>query len=415
MTSETAVNEPRQAYVWIWLPGARTPVVAGLLRRQQPGGYAFAYGRSYLQRPDAISLFPDELPLGAGSQRQPDDALPSCLRDAAPDAWGRRVIMRRLTGRRAQDAEAIELDDLTYLVESGSDRIGALDFQASPSTYLPRESTQASLDDLAAATERLEQGAPLPDGLALALQHGTSVGGARPKALIKSEGGRFIAKFSTSTDLYNLVKAEYLAMRLAARAGLDVAKVRLTHALNRDVLLVERFDRRPAESGWQRYLMLSALSLLNLREMEARYASYENLAHRIRRDFAAPRETLRELFGRLVFNVLCGNTDDHARNHAAFWDGQTYRLTPAYDICPQARTGGEASQAMRLIGERRDSRLITCVAAAPRFGLSEQQAREIIDHQREVIERDWERACDEARLGVAERAMLWQRQFLVLS
>ncbi len=184
MISETAVNGPRQAYVWIWLPGAPTPVVAGLLHRQQPGGYAFAYGRSYLQRLDAISLFPDELPLRAGSQRQPDDALPSCLRDAAPDAWGRRVIIRRLTGRHAQDAETIELDDVTYLLESGSDRIGALDFQASPSTYRPRESTQASLDDLAAAAERLEQGEPLPEDLALALQHRTSVGGARPKALI---------------------------------------------------------------------------------------------------------------------------------------------------------------------------------------------------------------------------------------
>ena len=412
MISETAVTGPRQAYVWIWLPGAQTPVVAGLLRREQPGGYVFTYGRSYLQRPDAISLFPDELPLRAGSQRQADDALPSCLRDAAPDAWGRRVITRRLTGGQAQDAETIELDDLTYLLESGSDRIGALDFQTSPSTYRPRESTSASLDDLAAAAERVELGEPLPEGLALALQHGTSVGGARPKALINSQAGRFIAKFSTSTDLYNLVKAEYLAMRLAERAGLDVAKVRLTRSLNRDLLLVERFDRRPADSGWQRSLMLSALSLLNLREMEARYASYEDLAHRIRKDFAAPRETLHELFGRMVFNVLCGNTDDHARNHAAFWDGRAYRLTPAYDICPQARTGGEASQAMRLIGERRDSRLITCVAAAPSFGLSEPQAREIIDHQRALIERDWARACDEATLGAAERAVLWQRQFL---
>jgi serine/threonine-protein kinase HipA len=156
MISETAVNGPQQAYVWIWLTGAQTPVVAGLLRRQQPGGYTFAYGRSYLQRPDAMSLFPDELPLRAGSQRQPDDALPSCLRDAAPDAWGHRVIIHRLTGRRAQDVETIELDDLTYLLESGSDRIGALDFQASPSTYRPRESIQANLDDLATAAERVE-------------------------------------------------------------------------------------------------------------------------------------------------------------------------------------------------------------------------------------------------------------------
>jgi len=121
--------------------------------------------------------------------------------------------------------------------------------------------------------------------------------------------------------------------------------------------------------------MLSALTLLGLREMEARYASYEDLAHRIRRDFADARATLGELYGRMVFNVLCGNTDDHARNHAAFWDGRIDRLTPAYDICPRVRTGGEASQAMRLTGERRDSRLATCLAAAFVFGLGAAQAR----------------------------------------
>lgn len=66
-----------------------------------------------------------------------------------------------------------------------------------------------------------------------------------------------------------------------------------------------------------------------------------------------PRHTLRELYGRICFNVLCGNTDDHARNHAAFWDGKMLTLTPAYDICPQGRTGNEATQAMLIKGDRR--------------------------------------------------------------
>lgn len=406
------ISEDRHAYVWIWLPGAVTPVVVGRLSRDTRGGYGFTYGRSYLRRDDAISLFPDELPLQPGVQRRRDEELPSCLRDAAPDAWGRRVIIQRLTGRRGQEAAEAELDDLTYLLESGSDRIGALDVQASPSEYRPRESADAKLSDLADAAERLERGAPLSSALALALQHGTSVGGARPKALVTSTTGKRIAKFSTSTDLYNLVKAEYVAMRLAGLAGLEVARVSLTRSLDRDVLLVERFDRHLGDAGWQRRGMLSALSLLGLRELEARYASYEDLAHRIRRDFADPRRTLEELYRRMVFNVLCGNTDDHARNHAAFWDGRAYRLTPAYDLCPQARTGGEASQAMLLIGQRRDSRLTACLAAAPAFQLSEAQARGIIVHQLSVIERDWASVCDEAGLGLAERGVLWQRQFL---
>ena len=411
MTSE-AMPTPDRAYVWVWLPGTMAPVVAGLLRRDAWGGYGFVYGRSYLGRDDAISLFPDELPLQPGEQRQRDDELPSCLRDASPDAWGRRVIVNRLTGKGGDAATRVELDELTYLLESGSDRIGGLDFQISPSRYRGRETARDSLDDLLDAAERLERGEPLSPALTLALQHGTSIGGARPKALLTSPAGKFIAKFSTSADLYNPVKAEYLAMRLAHRAGLDVAPVVLTQALGREVLLIERFDRVRQNTGWQRRIMLSALTLLGLREMEARYASYEDLAHRVRRDFADPRRTLAELFGRMVFNVLCGNTDDHARNHAAFWDGHGYRLTPAYDICPQGRTGGEASQAMLLTGQRRDSRLIACLAAAPAFGLAADQARALIDAQLAVILRDWDRVCDEAGLTLSQRRSLWRRQFL---
>ncbi|WP_295398854.1 type II toxin-antitoxin system HipA family toxin [uncultured Thiocystis sp.] len=411
MTSEHP-DDHRGAYVWIWLPGAVSPVVAGRLQRERDGGYAFTYGRSYLDRTEAISLFPDELPLRPGVQRQRDDDLPPCLRDAAPDAWGRRVIVHRLTGQRGQAAARVELDELTYLLESGSDRIGALDVQASASEYRAREAAPTSLDELADAAERLERGESLSPELALALQHGTSVGGARPKALLSSESARRIAKFSTSTDLFNLVKAEYLAMRLASRVGLDVAPVALARALNRDVLLIDRFDRRRTPAGWERRLMLSALTLLGLRELEARYASYEDLAHRVRRDFSDPRQTLEELYGRMVFNVLCGNTDDHARNHAAFWDGQTYRLTPAYDLCPQLRTGGEASQAMLLTGQRRDSRLVTCLAAAPAFGLTHNQARGLIDHQRATLDNAWDEVCDEAELSRAERDTLWQRSFI---
>jgi hypothetical protein len=223
-------SDAPHAYVWVWLPNVDTPVVAGLLRRHVRDGYGFAYGRSYLARDDAISLFPDELPLQAGEQRQRDDGLPSCLRDAAPDAWGRRVIINRLL--------------------SGD---------------------------------------------------------------VNSE---------------------------TARSELD------------------------------------------------------------------------ELYGRMVFNILCGNTEDHARNHAAFWDGRRYRLTPAYDICPQARTGGEASQAMLLIGQRRDSRLAACLAAAPVFDFTIESARALIDHQIAVIGREWETVCDQAGLGQSERRAFWQRQFL---
>ena len=126
MTSNTVY---REAYVWIWLPGAADPVVAGLLTRVD-NRLAFNYGRSYLARRNAISIYEPELPLKAGAlPLMPGLSMPNSIRDAAPDAWGRRVIINRMLGRKGKDIDPAELDELTYLLESGSDRTGALDFQ----------------------------------------------------------------------------------------------------------------------------------------------------------------------------------------------------------------------------------------------------------------------------------------------
>ena len=114
----------------------------------------------------------------------------------------------------------------------------------------------------------------------------------------------------------------------------------------------------------------------------------------------------------MTFNVLVGNTDDHARNHAAFWDGDRLALAPAYDICPQSRVGREASQAMRIHGVQRRSQLSLCLAAANEFLLTEERAMEIVKHQIAVIARNWDSVCGEARLNDADRRLLWRRQFL---
>lgn len=413
MTSETAREAPREAYVWVWLPGQAEPVVAGRLAPTS-AGLQFNYGRSYLARADAIPLYLPELPLQSDLLPLPTGlTMPGCLRDAAPDAWGRRVILNRLLGRAGREADTLVLDELSYLLQSGSDRIGALDFQVSATDYQPRHGGEATLEELLEGATRVEQGLPLSPELAQAIQHGTSIGGARPKATLTDHERKWIAKFSSSTDVYPVVKAEFVAMRLAALAGIDVAPVTLVQAAGRDVLLIERFDRVPhADGRWRRRALVSALTLLELDEMMAAYASYEDLAEIVRHRFSEPQATLRELFARLVFNILCGNTDDHARNHAAFWDGEWLTLTPAYDICPQLRTGQEATQAMKIMGDNRFSRLSVCMDAAARFQLSAAEARGIIDAQLGAVRTHWRAVCDAARLGEAERNALWGRQFL---
>ena len=401
-----------EAYVWVWLPDATQPVVAGLLSRQGQQ-LVFNYGRSYLTRSDAIALYAPELPLQSGSiPLIAGLSMPSCLRDASPDAWGRRVLINRKFGVKGADASEFELDELTYLLESGSDRIGALDFQMSASQYVPRQTKQPSLEELQTAAEKVEKGVALSSELDQALLHGTSLGGARPKVLLDDGKRKYIAKFSANNDLYSVVKAEFIAMRLARKAGLNVASVALRTAMGKDVLVIERFDRVAEGDQWRRRAMVSALTLFELDEMMAAYASYEKLAEIIRHRFSEPKTTLCELFSRIVFNILSGNTDDHARNHAAFWNGKQLSLTPAYDICPQSRSGQQASQAMLIHGGDRSSHLSTCIAAASSFLLAREEAIAIINHQVNVIEHEWQAICDEASLSEVDRALFWRRQFL---
>ena len=420
MTSESA--GPRQAFVWIWLPDRIAPVVAGRVRAQGDR-YVFSYGRSYLAREEAVSIYPPELPLRAGvlaptappaivdimrrGLRDVPPEIAGALRDAMPDAWGRRVVAYRLAETREP------MDEITYMLLSGSDRIGALDFQASAKEYVPRDPHDVSLAELLGAAERLERDLPLSRALAEALLHSASIGGARPKALVRGDGKRHVAKFASAGDqLFNVMKAEYAAMRLGALAGLDVAAVRLARSADKDVLLVERFDRERVDGGWARRAMVSAFTVLGLHDYTADTASYERLADKIRQGFARPAETLRELFGRMTFNVLVGNTDDHARNHAAFSGGGRLKLTPAYDVCPQPRSGGDAFQAMRIHRRQRRSQLTVCLAAAEKFLLSREQALAIVRRQTAVIAQNWDAACSEAALSDKDRRHLWRRQFL---
>ncbi len=399
------ISEPTTAFVWIWLPEATEPVVCG--RVDDDGGrISFTYARSYRERPEAVPVYDRELPLTAGPQFAVSGlGLPLCLDDALPDSWGRRLINHRL------GAPTGEFSDLTYLLESGSGRLGALDFQSSATAYQARFTDHPSLDDLATAAQRIEDGEQLNAALEAALGHGTSIGGARPKALLVEDGRHLIAKFSSSTDSFPVVQGEFVAMELARRAGLNVAPVELTRAAGRYALLVERFDR---DRAGRRRRVVSALTMLGLTTFpEGRYATYVDLAHKIRELCVEPDATLRELFARIAFNMLCGNTDDHGRNHACLIVPAGMVLSPAYDICPQARTGRDARQAMAFAADGgRTAHLRDLVASAAVYHVDRVDAQAIVADQVAVIRDGWDEVCDAGELTGSQRGAFMERQFL---
>lgn len=398
-------SELTELYVWVWLPGATDPVVAGVLR---PNGsvVTFTYGQSYLTRAEQFALYLPELPLRSGEISPEVDEIAGCIRDAGPDSWGRRVIRHRLN--LANDAD--EPGILHYLFLSGSERIGALDFQASSTEYLNRGSGDISLEVLLRVADAVEAGEPVPEELADALLLESSPGGAYPKALVNDKDRRLIAKFSSRTEDRPVLKHEYIAMSLARRCGLDVAPVELVQVDNRDVLLVERFDR---DAAGHRRAVVSVLTILGVGELGGRYASYADLAETVRARFTEPKATLRELFGRITLNILVSNTDDHAKNHAAFWDGSMLTLTPAFDVTPQRRSGGETAQAMA-IGEDgwKMSQVAGCIDRAATYLLEREEAGEIVESQIATIKAEWGEACEAAGMSNVESRQAWGRQFL---
>lgn len=393
-----------EAFVWIWLPDEAKPVLCGKLQ-DVAGELHFLYGKSYLERGNAIPLDIREMPLESGVFRPRAGEMHSVIRDAAPDAWGRRVLLYRLTKNT--------VTELDYLLEAGLDRIGALVMRES-SDYCPlREPEAATIDQLVEAAGLIENGQLLPDSLANALVHESSVGGARPKALIYDDQSSWIAKFSSTTDQYPVVRSELAAMWLAGQCEIDVPATRLIESLGKDVLLVERFDRVNAEDGIKRRFMISGLTALQLHETESRLASYLDLAGFIRRYGKHAEGDCAQLFRRMVYNLLVGNNDDHARNHAFFWDGAHYDLTPAYDICPMLRYGLTANQAMAMGQQGRLSTIDNALSEPGLFGLSEESARSIKEDLVHTVETHWQDAADYAGLTKVQSDLL--RKSTVLS
>jgi serine/threonine-protein kinase HipA len=327
----------------------------------------FAYGLRYLQRPGALEVDPVSLSLRdksavRGKALFPPNNLPSFggIRDAAPDAWGRRVIESRLK------VPANSLPESTYLLHAGSQRVGALDIRPSRnSESSPGYGTWDNLQYLMDAAQRIDEGLPVPANLEGIFVAGSPLGGARPKATVRdNEQVLWLAKFPSQKDTLAVPTVETATLRLAAAAGLTVPPVRLIHLGTRSVMLIRRFDRYWAAPGQDASLphdllstapavglvekrlgFVSGLTLVACDEMESPDKSYGDLAQAIRR-YCHPsviRENNRELFERLVFNIFVSNDDDHLRNHGFIWDPRLpgWRLSPLYDVMPRASLASE--------------------------------------------------------------------------
>lgn len=377
MTSE------RQAYVYVQLPGTLRTVPAALLKvkklRDATFVGRFRYGDRYLERKDAVAFDPFQVPLGNGVYEFTKlKGIPGAVRDAGPDAWGRRVIEHKL------ERSPADLEELDYLLHGPQDGAGYLTFgdTVEPRASKHRYNRTHQLADLVAAAEAIEEGRQVPEHILEQLEPGTSMGGARPKATIEDGDRLWVGKFPQKDDRFNLQRVEHATLQLARRCGVDVCTSRLQSMGGREVLMIERFDRRHTESGYLRFGLVSAFTMLDADEyhLDRGRWSYPLLADQLRRWSEKPNEDRIELFRRMVFNAAITNNDDHPRNHAVRRTAHGWLLTPAYDLVPVSLVNPERRDLAMIVGKYgRTASIYNLLSQCERFGLTVEAARREID------------------------------------
>lgn len=401
-------KEPRtECFVYITLPGETMPVTAGkfALNTNTRGDAVgqFVYRRRYLADPRAVEIDPVELKL---SERTYETALLGgvfgALRDAAPDYWGRRVIEKH-TGKA-------QLSELDYLLESPDDRAGALGFGLDTEPPAPRrtfnqtidlEKLQALADALIKDQLPIDPPAPQVQDLLLL---GTSMGGARPKAVVEDADGLWVAKFNRTDDRWNNARVEHAMLRLARACGLITAESRLETVGGKDVLLVKRFDRDKTANGYARTRMVSALTVLRADEVPQvrRHWSYVILVEELRRIVAEPKKDAKELFRRVCFNALISNIDDHPRNHAFIARERRWKLSPAYDLTPSMPVSQERRDLALECGDQgRYANAKNILSQHTRFLLERDEAERIVNGMKQQVEATWSETVRAS--GVSEK------------
>jgi len=382
----------REAYVYIQIPGTLETVPAALLRVQTlPDGTQigrFRYGDRYLERQEAVALDPFQLPLAKRVFEFTQlKGIPGSVRDAGPDAWGRRVIEHKLE-RRAAD-----LQEIDYLLHGPQDGAGYLSFglKAEPPAPKRQYNRTHQLAELIAATQAIEEGRQVAAHLLEQLDPGTSMGGARPKATIEDAQSLWLGKFPSKDDRFNLQRVEFATLDLARRCGLNVTQARLQTVGDSDVLMLQRFDRDYSDKGYLRFGLVSGLTVLGCGDshLDQERWSYPLLADDLRRWSDRPEADCAELFRRMVFNAAVTNNNDHPRNHALLRRQKGWRLSPGYDLVPAPVVSRERRDLALTVGNfGRTASIYNLLSQAGRFGLSAEQARAEIDRIVEVV-RHW--------------------------
>lgn len=374
--------------------------------------FVFEYSREWLKQYGGIVLSGDLMNVPSLQHPRGKDSVFGFIKDSFPDRWGRLLLDRReRIMAQSEGRQKRMLTNYDYLIGiEDFTRMGGIRYKSDESDdyinvsakYLvpPIESLRA-LCDACHEIELAEERNELPEQrwLDQLIDPGTSLGGARPKAnVIDTDGKLYVAKFPSKKDLENTELIEHFSHHLAASAGINVAKTRtIKISKDRDLLLSERFDR--TDDG-KRIHFASAMSLLGLDDGAGNSTGngYLDIVDFILQGCVDVKQNLRELYRRVAFNVMFGNTDDHFRNHGFLLTPKGWTLSPAYDINPEAKS----HQCLLIDGYTELSDINALLAASGNYMLERQEATEIVEEVRAAI-KDWQQVA--TRLQISTRLL----------
>lgn len=343
--------------IWVYAHWQGLPVAKciGVLSAQQVKGrkaYSFSYDKEWMASSEKLLLDPDIAWFGGPQYPNRKENFGIFL-DSMPDTWGRTLMKRKaIINAKEQGKTAPVLYDIDHLLGVHDlSRMGALRFKLDPEgPFLDNDPVSptppwATIRELQYAAELIESNEDTEEvrkWLTMLMAPGSSLGGARPKANILDENNQlWIAKFPSKNDTIDKAAWEYLAYRLAKEAGIEMAECKLEKVAGRyHTFFTKRFDREKHE----RIHFSSAMTMTGHNEELIRdnVPSYLEIAEFIQSFGSEVDKDLKQLWRRIIFNILISNTDDHLRNHGFILTNDGWCLSPAFDINPSTDKNGLA-------------------------------------------------------------------------
>ncbi len=374
---------------YIFVDIGEAPLLAGRYMIDGQGLGHFTYGQSYVENPAAFPLDPINLPFTDPLQifhPLNGKGVFGVLSDSTPDNWGRRLIS---SIHRSSPQNEVE-----WVLASRGNGVGCIVANAAKSSPQPKKALHSfpEIEEFFILADRFEAGKEIPEEMLHLIEFGSSMGGLRPKLTITHEGKEWIAKINRVDDKFDISRVEYATMQMAKKAGIIIPDMQLKEINGRPILLVERFDRNVPS---RKLHYISAHSLINAYKISEKDASrnysYMGIADIAKRITENPIEEQVQLYRRMVFNVLTGNSDDHMKNHGFLMTDYTkklYSLSPAFDVLPHL----DASQRLQSIGigeNGREASIENLLSSIGRFQLTQKQAGIILQEVQGVV-KDWQ-------------------------